>query len=61
MTRQRPDKCIRSLRIARNLMARGFHPINVEHSRKSKGFLTFVFDETPEFTEVLNEIMGGRI
>lgn len=58
MTRRHTGKCIRSLRIARRLMDRGFRPISVEETRKSKGFLTFVFDETPEFTAVLNEIMG---
>ena len=59
--REQRQKCIRSLRVARQLMGRGFLPMDVEKSRKSRGYLVFVFRDTPEFNAALNEIMGGNI
>lgn len=53
------QKCIRSLRVARELMRRGFLPVDAEPARKSRGFIVFVFRETDEFSQALNEILGG--
>lgn len=54
------QKCIRSLRVARELMRRGFLPMDAEPARKSRGFIVFVFRETDEFSQALNEILGGN-
>lgn len=55
------QKCIRSMRVARELMSRGFLPMDVEKARKSKGYLVFVFRETQPLLDTLDEIMGGQI
>lgn len=61
MLQENNQKCIRSMRVARELMSRGFLPMDVEKSRKSRGYLVFVFRETPDLLETLDEIMGGQI
>jgi len=52
-----PQKCIRSLRIARELMRRGFLPMDAEPARKSRGNIVFIFRETDALNEALDEIM----
>ncbi|MHC8516191.1 hypothetical protein [Sporosarcina sp. ITBMC105] len=54
------QKCIRSLRVARALMRRGFLPLDVEQARKTPGYLVFVFRNTPALNTALDEIMGGN-
>ncbi len=47
-------KCILSLRVARQLLSRGFRLVDVEPSRKFDGHLVFIFDDTEELrTEIL--------
>ncbi|MCM3087130.1 hypothetical protein M3557_04305 [Bhargavaea ginsengi] len=60
MTQETRYKCVRSLRIARELMAQGFRPVDVEQSRRNPKYLVFVFDETAEFAEALTEIITNR-
>lgn len=57
-TKIEAQKYIRSLRIARELMRRGFLPIDAEPSRKSRGCIIFVFRETPELKEALDEVFS---
>lgn len=59
--KQPAQKCILSVRIARDLMRRGFLPIDVEDGRKVKCGLVFIFRNTPELNAALDEIMGGAI
>lgn len=59
--KEQKQKCIRSMRIARELMRRGFLPMDVEKARKSRGYLVFVFRETGELNAALDDIMGGSI
>ena len=58
-------KCIRSLRVARELMRRGFLPMDVEVARKSHGYLVFIFRETAElivhFENITQEIACKRV
>lgn len=61
IAKEAKKKCIRSMRVARALMSRGFLPMDVETSRKSKGYLVFVFRESQPLLETLDEIMGGQI
>lgn len=61
MASEKKQKCIRSMRIARELMSRGYLPVDVEKSRKSKGYLVFIFRETQDLLEAIDEIIGGRI
>lgn len=61
IAKEAKQKCIRSMRVARELMSRGFLPMDVETSRKSKGYLVFVFRETTDLLETIDEIMGGQI
>ncbi|KRG13358.1 hypothetical protein ACA30_15790 [Virgibacillus soli] len=55
------QKCIRSLRIARELMRRGFRPIDAEPARKSPGFIVFIFRDSDELNAALDEIMSEPI
>lgn len=61
MAQETKQKCIRSMRVARELMSRGFLPMDVEKARKSRGYLVFVFRETPDLIATIDEIMGGQI
>lgn len=53
-----PQKCIRSMRVARELMSRGFPCIDTEPARKSPGRLVWIFADTPELEEALTQIFG---
>lgn len=50
-------KCVRSLRVARELMARGFPAVDTEPSRNVPGMIVWIFEETPEFKRVFSEIV----
>ena len=60
MSTQRP-KCIRSMRVARKLMAQGFHAIDTEPARRSPGKIVWIFENTPQLEAALSKIFeGGR-
>jgi len=48
-------KPIRSLRIANELVARGHKILGVEPSRKSEGYIVFIFEDTPELQSLLTQ------
>jgi hypothetical protein len=49
-------KCILSLRVARHLLTKGFRLIDVEPSRKFRGNLVFIFEDSDALRRVLAEI-----
>lgn len=49
-------KCILSLRIARQLIAKGFAVVDLERSTKIPGKITFIFERTPALETALSEI-----
>ncbi|MCE7792634.1 DUF5659 domain-containing protein [Salipaludibacillus sp. CUR1] len=57
MIKERTSKCILSLQVARKLMAAGFQCIDIDMSKKKKGNLVFVFEDSPELEQELNKIM----
>lgn len=61
MTTQPRPKCIRSMRIARELMAQGFPVIDTEPARRSPGKIVWIFASTPQLDAALTKIFeGGR-
>lgn len=49
-------KCILSLRVARHLLSRGFCIIDLERSRKVRGDVVFIFEDTPELNVELAKL-----
>lgn len=53
-------KCIRSMRICRELMRYGILPWDIEKSKKNKKLHVFIFRVDNYFTECFNEIMSNE-
>lgn len=52
------NKIIYSLRIMLQLVERGFIPIEMMPNPKYPKYNCWVFKDTPEFEEVLSEVLG---
>lgn len=53
-------RCIRSMRVARELMAAGFPAVDTEPSRQLPGHIVWIFDNSEEFAAALVEIMSAK-
>ena len=52
-------KAVHSLRIARQLMRKGFPLLDIEPARKYKTGLVFIFADTFELNDAFTKILGG--
>lgn len=56
---QSAKKVIYSLRVYLQLEQKGFYPISTMPNPNKPNLMCWVFDKTPEFMEVLDEILEG--
>lgn len=54
--RQGAEKCVLSLRVARELIEQGFRVVDIGTSHKRKGYVVVKFDNTHELNKALDEI-----
>lgn len=53
-------KCILSLNLAQYLLAKGFRILNVEKSRKFRNNLVFIFENSSQFQQALENYWKGE-
>jgi hypothetical protein len=56
---RRNRKCVLSLRLARQLISKGFTLLDIEPSRKAGAGLVFVFENTKEFQRELASLLDS--
>jgi len=49
-------KCILSYRVAKHLIEQGCQIVDISNSHKIKGNIVFIFEDTPELSEAMNNL-----